>query len=222
MSLARSKRGPLALLRQLPIAINAARGIDEVLRIIARHVIEVLDYEDCVIYVRDTETTLVQRAAWGPKCPDGTTIVSPLRLLFGQGVVGTAAATGRTQLVFDTKLERRYVPDVAGGRSELAVPIVYGGEVLGVIDSEHPDVDFYSAKDADLITTIAAIAAAQLHAELSADRLRSTISELRTAQVELERLSRTPRGRPGAASGRRCAARWLGLRRHARRPCRRR
>lgn len=184
-------RGPLALLTQLPIAVNAARDIDDVLRVIARHVMEALAYEDCVIYVRDGTSTLVQRAAWGPKCPDGLTIVSPLILNFGEGVVGTAAATGKTQTVVDTRTDSRYVPDVAGGLSELAVPIIYGGKVLGVVDSEHPDTGFYSTADAELITTIAAIAAAQLHAALSTDRLRVKIDELHRAHGDLARLART-------------------------------
>lgn len=175
----------LALLRKLPVAILGARKIDQVLQVIARHVTEVLGYEDCVIYVRDSDTTLLQAAAWGPKSPGGIEILEPLRLRFGEGVVGCAAETQETQRVNDTRTFAGYVPDIAGGFSELAVPIIYGGEVLGVIDSEHPDVGFYSEADADLISTIAAIAAAQLHAALAADELRATISELKRVQETL-------------------------------------
>lgn len=185
------QRESLALLHGLPTAILDAVGLDDVLRVIARHVMEALHYEDCVIYVRDAPGTLTQAAAWGPKSPDGETILAPLRLVFGQGVVGSAASEGAIQLVSDTATDPRYVDDIGGGRSELAVPIVYRGEVLGVIDSEHPDVDFYDEDDANLIMAIAAIAAAQLHAAFSSAELRTTIAELEQAQARLERLANT-------------------------------
>ena len=191
MSRSRSDHDALALLQRLPLAILDATDIDEVLWTIARHVIEALNFRDVVIYIRDGPASLVQTAAWGPKSPDGVSIVERLRLRFDQGIVGAAARTGRTQLVYDTRDDDRYVPDVGGGLSELAVPIIYQGEVLGVLDSEHPEVGFYTADDARLISAIAAMAAAQVSASLSQAELMASIDELEATQHELRRLATT-------------------------------
>jgi signal transduction histidine kinase len=60
------------------------------------------------------------------------------RLPIERGIMGAAARTRRIQLVNDVAADPRYVtpPGVAGARAELAVPMLYGDEVLGVINVE--------------------------------------------------------------------------------------
>lgn len=55
-----------------------------------------------------------------------------------EGVTGVVASTGQTVLVPDIRLEPRYIhyPDVTPARSELVVPIKYGGTVTGVLNVE--------------------------------------------------------------------------------------
>ena len=56
----------------------------------------------------------------------------------GQGIMGAAALTRRVQLVNDVSADPRYVtpPGVRSARAELAVPILYGDELLGVVNVE--------------------------------------------------------------------------------------
>jgi len=56
----------------------------------------------------------------------------------GQGIMGAAALTRRVQLVNDVAADPRYVtpPGVPSARAELAVPILYGDELLGVLNVE--------------------------------------------------------------------------------------
>ncbi len=71
-----------------------------------------LDLEDCVIYLLDEERQhLIQRAAYGPKNPQGREILDPIRIPLGQGIVGTVAATGRPALIPDTREDPRYIRD---------------------------------------------------------------------------------------------------------------
>ena len=60
------------------------------------------------------------------------------RLPIDRGIMGAAVRTRRIQLVNDVTADPRYVtpPGVAGARAELAVPMLYGDEVLGVINVE--------------------------------------------------------------------------------------
>ena len=88
-----------------------------------------------MIYARDGEN-LVQAAAYGAKHEGAGMIKNPLVLRIGEGIVGSAAACSATQLVYDTRSDRRYIDDIYPGLSELCVPIVRDGELLGVIDTE--------------------------------------------------------------------------------------
>ena len=70
--------------------------------------------------------------------------------------------------------------------SELAVPIMFEGECIGVIDSEHPEVGFYTADHQEILTTIASMAAVKIADALHTEQLKSTIIELRATQSQLE------------------------------------
>lgn len=90
---------------------------------------------DVVVYQRDG-AVLEQCAAWGPKCSADGAVVEPLRLAVGSGIVGWVAQHGLTALVPETRADQRYIADLVEARSELAVPVVVRGEVVGVLDCE--------------------------------------------------------------------------------------
>lgn len=56
------------------------------------------------------------------------------RLGYGQGVIGTVAQTGKALLVSDVRRERRYIDAGEGIVTELAVPMLSRGRVIGVLD----------------------------------------------------------------------------------------
>ena len=61
-----------------------------------------------------------------------------IRIPFGQGVCGAAAASGESQLVADVHAFPGHIACDAASRSELVVPIVRGGAVIAVIDLDAP------------------------------------------------------------------------------------
>jgi len=128
---------------------------------LATEAIASLGLEDCVIYLREGEW-LHQRAAFGPKNPRGQEILAPIRIQVGSGIVGTAAATGKVQRVDDTRLDPRYILDDEARLSELAMPILVDGEVIGVLDSEHASPGFYTDWHVDLFETLASLAASRI------------------------------------------------------------
>ncbi len=99
---------------------------------------------------------------------DGALVLGPfqgkpacLRIAFGQGVCGTAAASGETQLVPDVHAFPGHIACDGDSRSELVVPIKRGGAVVAVIDLDSPDLARFDADDARGIEALAsAIAAA--------------------------------------------------------------
>ena len=82
----------------------------------------------------------------------------PLRLKIGEeGVMGWVAATGEPLLVPDVLNDDRYVasPSARQTRSELAVPIMSRGQVIGILDAESDRVDGFDASDLTVLQALA-------------------------------------------------------------------
>ena len=82
-----------------------------------------------------------------------------LRIAWGNGVCGTAAADRVTQIVADIIEFPGHIACDAETRSELVVPILVDGQVFAVIDLDSPHRGRFDAEDAAGIERIAAIAA---------------------------------------------------------------
>lgn len=73
--------------------------------------------------------------------------VACVRIPFGRGVCGTAAAEDKTQLVSDVHAFSGHIACDAASRSEVVVPLHCGGHVVGVLDIDSPLLDRFSAYD---------------------------------------------------------------------------
>jgi len=71
-----------------------------------------------------------------------------IRIALGKGVCGTAAATQTTQLVEDVHAFPGHIACDAASRSELVVPIVRDGVLVGVLDLDSPEPARFDAEDA--------------------------------------------------------------------------
>lgn len=78
-----------------------------------------------------------------------------IRIPFGKGVCGAAAATRETQLVADVHAFPGHIACDAASRAELVVPIVSGDRVLAVIDLDSPEPSRFDEEDAAGIEQIA-------------------------------------------------------------------
>ena len=70
-----------------------------------------------------------------------------LRIPFGRGVCGAAAATRQTQVVEDVHAFPGHIACDAASRSELVVPVVRDGTVVAVIDLDSPSVARFDEED---------------------------------------------------------------------------
>jgi L-methionine (R)-S-oxide reductase len=82
-----------------------------------------------------------------------------IRIPFGQGVCGAAAAVGETQLVADVHAFPGHIACDAASRSELVVPVLRGGATIAVIDLDSPSLARFDAGDAAGIKALAALLA---------------------------------------------------------------
>jgi serine phosphatase RsbU (regulator of sigma subunit) len=162
----------LEVIYKFATALLEAQSIDEVVWTVAKNAIAQLGYVDCVIYLTDDDGKyLIQRAAHGPKNPIALDIMNPIRLKFGEGVVGHVAKSKKGEIVTDTSKDPRYVIDDDMRLSEIAVPIIHNKKVIGVIDSEHPERNFYPHDDLQILETIASMTATKLEQTKNNDQL---------------------------------------------------
>jgi LytS/YehU family sensor histidine kinase len=70
--------------------------------------------------------------------------------------------TGVGEVIVDTTMDPRYITDDVRRYSEITVPIVSEGKVLGVIDCEHSKKGFFTQRHLSILTTIASLCAAKM------------------------------------------------------------
>lgn len=85
-----------------------------------------------------------------------------IRIAFGQGVCGAAAASGETQVVPDVHAFPGHIACDADSRSELVVPVLREGVVIAVIDLDSPGPGRFDAEDARGIEALAALIAQRI------------------------------------------------------------
>ena len=93
---------------------------------------------------------------------DGGLVVGPfqgkpacVRIPFGDGVCGTAAASRTTQVVADVAAFPGHIACDPASRSEIVVPLLRRGELLGVLDIDSPRSGRFTAEDQAGIETLA-------------------------------------------------------------------
>jgi L-methionine (R)-S-oxide reductase len=102
--------------------------------------------------------TIGQELVLGPFCGKPACI----RIPWGQGVCGTAAATATTQRVADVHAFPGHIACDAASWSELVVPVRRGGAVVAVIDLDSPERARFDADDAAGIEALAQVAAGRI------------------------------------------------------------
>lgn len=93
---------------------------------------------------------------------DGELVVGPfqgrpacVRIALGRGVCGTAAAERRTILVPDVHQFPGHIACDSASRSEIVVPLLVRGELLGVLDLDSPRPGRFDADDARGLESLA-------------------------------------------------------------------
>ncbi|MFC1628993.1 diguanylate cyclase [Gemmatimonadota bacterium] len=101
----------------------------------------------------------------------------------GRGIVGKVFESGEPRLVSDVTLDLDYIPGHSEVRSEMAVPIKAEGEVIGVLNLESDQPDWFSDDDLRLASIVASHTGVALQHALAYE---STLTRMR----ELELLNR--------------------------------
>lgn len=140
------------LLLEISDAVAATLDLDEVLSRVAQSVRRVIDYEIfAILLVNERSRDMRIRFAVG-HLPE---VVDSVRVKIGTGITGTAAASLQPQLINDVDGDPRYIHALPGVRSELAVPIVWNRQAIGVIDIQSLRLNAFTPAHRDALVLIA-------------------------------------------------------------------
>jgi GAF domain-containing protein len=182
-------------------ALSDAKDSDTLLRLIGRHLCELVGITRCSVYLREPDSPLFRgRVGWNPSWQGRSYEEREARIK--RLVAGTKAdaftreivQTRRPVVVADAQSDPRPIHATMrawGIRSMLGVPMVLGGEVIGIVflDDAERRHEFTPA-ESEIASTFADLAAVAIaHAEMTA-RLRTS---LRTVDKQNELLQRASR-----------------------------
>ena len=167
----------LTLMMEVSERINSTLDLDELLGRIAEIVKRAIDYEVfAILLLNETTQELRVRFSIG----HATELVQRLRIKVGEGIVGRAAESRRSVLVNDVESDPSYIPSSASIRSELAVPLLFKGRLIGVIDLGSPQPDFFNDSHVSLLELLASRMAMAIE---NARLYRRTLRQARTLQL---------------------------------------
>src|SRR5689334_3552067 len=142
----------LATLTEIGDEVNASLDLDEVLARTAALIKRHIDYEIFgVLMLEGDGTYLKHRFSIGYPHE----LADSLRIPLGQGITGTAAATGHPVRVGDTATDSRYINAIDSVRSELAVPLMVQNRCIGVLDIQSRHVDYFTRDQQNILTLLA-------------------------------------------------------------------
>jgi len=153
----------LTIVSTFAVDLLSMNSVGEIVWHAAQNVVAKLGFDDVVIYLFDEKKKkLIQTATFGNKNPSAYEIFRPIEIELGQGVVGKVALSQQAIIIQDTSLEPDYIVDDEIRLSELTVPLVVDGRLIGVIDSEHPRKNFYDEEQLSTVVAIASMMATQI------------------------------------------------------------
>lgn len=139
--------GKHRLLRQITIAASTSTELDEALLNVVKglHTAKVADLISILMLNDEGQLQVESSAGY-----EGTAHLEA-RLNLGQGIIGAAALEKRPVLVKDVLNDSRYYSISSETRSELAIPILFSDELLGVLNLESKEVAAFDENDQEIL-----------------------------------------------------------------------
>ena len=190
----REEKITLDLINNIAKSILGKESITEIGWLISNSIANYLGTNDCVIYlVNESTSTLEQIAVFDNKLSGNRGIINKLILPIGEGIVGYVSKTGKSEIISDTSKDKRYIVDDAIRFSEIAIPIMSNGQVIGVIDAEHKEKDYFKKEHINTLESIANLVVLQFKSALNLRELkkveiknRELLKKLKKSNEELQ------------------------------------
>jgi diguanylate cyclase (GGDEF)-like protein len=177
------KTDQLNIIKQFSLSLIQLERLDELFSYVTTQVVNKLGFVDCVIFLADKKNeTLNQVASMGVAKKRAQYLSNRKAIHFNEGITGSVAVSGKAIIVGDVSKDSRYIADLSPAQSEMCVPLVYQGEILGVIDCEHHEKHYFTDEHLEILTTVAYLLSAKINQVSIVNDLQSTVAQLNNAQ----------------------------------------
>ncbi len=156
----RKRANQLITVSEISRQLAAFLDLDELLNQVVFLIRDRFGYTHAHIFTSESETRqVVFRASTHPRGEEWRARGIGYRIGL-EGIVGWVAAMGEPKLVNDVSQEPLYVgyPDqtIDETRSEVVVPLIFGSQVIGVLDVESNQLNYFTNDDLFILKTLAA------------------------------------------------------------------
>jgi len=157
--------------------LSSRLALDELLPQIIDSLQDVVHYDAAGIFLVDSETGQIEGQVLRGYQVEA---LHQVRQKVGQGLMGAVIQSGAPLRVGDVEHDPRYINAREQTRSEMAVPLLSEGKVIGCFNLESDQKNAYTEHDQELLTTLAS------HAAIAIERVRFYREVIRKRQYEEE------------------------------------
>jgi sigma-B regulation protein RsbU (phosphoserine phosphatase) len=143
----------LVLLNEISRELTSILNLDQLFERIGELLLRLMDYQMFSILLLNAKRTKLQHR-FSLRFKENVQIKRDIPV--GRGLVGYAAEQNLSVVVPDVTKDDRYLPLNPETMSELCVPLVLKGEVIGVLDLEHTRRSYFTPEHARMVKTLAA------------------------------------------------------------------
>ncbi len=170
----RTQAETLLLLNEVGRETSSILDVEELLRRAAEQIKRVIDYQILSLMLYDEKQKVFRHRI---DVKHGQHVQGKLRVAVSEGIVGAAAILKAPVRVPDVSADPRYLMVNPETRSELAIPMIHKGQVIGVLDLESPQLNYFTEDHVQTLSILAANLAvslenARLYEKLARDEAR--------------------------------------------------
>ncbi len=170
----RSQAETLLLLSEVGRETGSTLDVEELLRRAAEQTKRVIDYQILSIMLYDEEQKVFRHRL---DVKHGQRVQGKLRVTASEGIVGASATLKEPVLVNDVTTDPRYLMVNPETKSELAIPMMHKGKVIGVLDLESPQLNYFTEDHVQTLLILSANLAvslenARLYEQVARDEAR--------------------------------------------------
>lgn len=168
---------------QVSSAIASTQDIQELLPRISQVVSERFGFYHVGIFLNDASKQYAVLSA--ANSPGGQTMLARgHQLRIGeQGIVGYVTSTGNPRVALDVGADATYFnnPDLPETHSEMALPLVIGGEVIGALDVQSTERNAFTNDDVQVLSTLAGQVSIAIQNARLFEQARKSLAEAESA-----------------------------------------
>ncbi len=183
---AKRKGAQFALLYDVGRQLSGQLELKELLDVTVKSIRDSFDYYGAMLMLHeDNSRVLTLKAIAG-----GYVGTFPLDMTinFDQGMIGTAAATRKSQMTGDVEKDPHFFRKANEvTKSELAVPLIKGDKIIGVLDLQSVQNNAFDESDVTALETLGTQIASAIESARQYDRAQKEIAQRKKAEEELDR-----------------------------------